>query len=123
MINETANATTTYLVNALGTSGLASWMPMCIIIMVGIFLMLFLLYKTLRWSLIGSGISGLGLIVFKVAEYISKQSTTGNTIPLNWFLEISIFLAISIIIGIILQNTKWGEKLDKEIGNWNEKAT
>jgi hypothetical protein len=113
MINESANATQVYLVGQLGTSGLSSWMPMCIILMIGIFLTLFLVYKTLRWSLIGTGISALGLIVFKVAEYISKQSASGNAIPLNWYLEVTVFLIISIVIGIILQNTKWGKKMDK----------
>jgi len=113
-----ANTTSVYALGSMGS--LAGWLPICLMLMAGIFIVSFLIYKTIRWSLIGAGISGIGFIVFKICEYISKQNASGNTVPLDWFLYIIGFIVVSVIVGQVLRLTSWGKKLDVWLEKDNE---
>lgn len=86
-----------------------------IIIFLSIFGILFILSKNFRQFIIGSIATIILGIVYKMSRWVGVSTEQGNYDPIKWFLYVVGFIAISIILGKIMEKFKITEKIGDKL--------
>jgi hypothetical protein len=86
-----------------------------------IFLLIFIISKNFRRTIIGSIITGIILIVYKISRWFGISTEKGNYVPIKWFIYITIFIVLSWLFGILLEKNKRINKIIKSLHNEEKK--
>ena len=104
-----------------GVSALATVSPIgifwlvFIIAFVGITFTLFVLYKNFRRCLYGLSVMIPLSIIGWISKGTGKSASTGNFIPMIVIGGIIVTIVISILIGMLIEKTRWAKKIEKSI--------
>lgn len=114
---EVYNATSSMLAEVPTTSG---WL-VTTIVFIAILLTVFFLSKNFRQFCYGAVVTTILSLVGLLSRYIGKATGTHDYVPITWFCYIIGFIGLSIVIGTLLQHTKFIKEFE---GNYiDEKAT
>ena len=97
------------------------WMITTVIFFASL-LTIFLLSKNFRQFIYGAFVSGILLLNYKLSRWIGVSTMENNLNPLKWFGFIFGFVIVSIILGRLLQKTKFVKNLEKEFEEANNET-
>lgn len=100
MLNATASS-----VSALQSTGCWGWI-IGIVVFIAIGLILFLVSKNFKKTLLGSGITGVLLGMFFFSKWVGASASSSNYSPLKWTAYVVGFLVVSFFIGHLLSKNK-----------------
>jgi len=106
-------------INATGTtisalSSTSSWW-ITFAVFIGMLLTIFLFSKNIRQFFYGAIVTGGLFGIYKFSRWIGVSTVENNINPLKWTCYIVGFIAISIIIGRLLQRLKFVKNLEKKL--------
>jgi len=107
-------------VTATGLSSMADWAGLSwlvtIVIFLAVCLIIFLLSKNFRQFCIGSVIVGVSLGIYRFSRWIGVETAVKhNYLPIRWFCYVTGFIVIAIIIGRLVEKTRFMKNLEKAI--------
>jgi len=104
-----------------GMNAMASMSPTAIMglvstfIFIGIIVTLFILYKNFRRCLYGLSVLVPVSIIGWISYGTGKSTSTGNYIPMIIIGGSIAVIIVSILIGMLIEKTKWAKKIEKNI--------